>query len=116
MVIVVDDDEAVRDSLSVMLSLAGLSVRTCDSGAALLILLENATPDCLIVDLHMPGMNGLELIGRLNGSRPAIPTILVSGNLEPKTEAEAMRLGVLHMLKKPFSGTALIDVVQGIVG
>ena len=115
-IIVVDDDEAVRDSLSVMLSLAGLRVRACSSGDALLTLLEGQTPDCLVIDVHMPGLNGLELVERLNGAGGGIPVILISGNMDSRTEAYARRLGVLHLLKKPFPGTVLIEVVKDIVG
>jgi len=106
----------VRDSLSVMLSLAGLHVRTCESGATLLALLETQTPDGLVVDVHMPGMGGLDLIGRLNRAGVRIPVILISGNMDARTEAEAQSLGVSYLLKKPFSGAVLIEAVKNLVG
>lgn len=115
-IIVVDDDEAVRDSLSVLLSLAGLSVQTCESGVTLLAMLESGTPDCLVVDVHMPGMNGLELVCRLKEDDITIPVILITGNLDAATEAQAARVGVSHLLKKPFPGSLLIETVRGIVG
>ena len=114
-VIIVDDDEAVRDSLSVMLTLAGLRVMTCKGRDDLLQMLEHVTPDCLVVDLHMPGMSGLELITQLNASGVKIPTILISGNMDGATEAQARRLGVSRLLKKPFSGAVLIGAVKEIL-
>ncbi|MBV1902510.1 MAG: response regulator [Marinosulfonomonas sp.] len=111
-----DDDEAVRDSLSVMLSLAGLRVQTCTSGEELLVLLKDSTPDCLVIDVHMPGMNGLELIERLNDAGVGIPVVLISGNMDDATEKLARRLGVTHLLRKPVPGATLIKIVKGIVG
>lgn len=111
-----DDDEAVRDSLSVMLSLAGFDVFACKSGAELLNLLADKAPDCLVVDVHMPAMNGLELVARLNALGVVVPVILISGNMEPATEAQARLLGVSHVLRKPFLGTVLIDTVKGLTG
>ena len=115
-IIVLDDDEAVRDSLSVMLSLAGLRIDTCKSGAELLALLAHRTPDCLVIDVHMPGMNGLELVERLNVEGADVPVILISGNIDAATEKLARRLGVKHLLRKPVPGTTLIKTVKGIVG
>jgi two-component system, LuxR family, response regulator FixJ len=112
---VVDDDDAVRDSLCVMLTLAGLQVTSCRSGAALLQHLKQVTPDCLVLDVHMPRMTGLELVERLNKDGYDIPVILISGNLDATTEAQARRLGVVHLLKKPFSGATLIKIVKGVI-
>jgi len=109
---IVDDDEAVRDSLSVMLSLAGVRVATFASCTDLLQALQQDTPDCLVLDVHMPVMNGLELLERLNASGFTMSVILISGNLDATTEAQARRLGVSHLLKKPFTGAALIEVVK----
>lgn len=116
LITVVDDDEAMRDSLSVMLSLAGLRVQTCTSGQELLVLLAGSTPDCLVIDVHMPGMNGLELIERLNDAGVGIPVVLISGNMDGATEKLARRLGVTHLLRKPVPGATLIKIVKGIVG
>lgn len=114
-IIVVDDDDAVRDSLCVMLTLAGLQVTSCRSGAALLQHLKPATPDCLVLDVHMPGMTGLELVERLKNGGYDIPVILISGNLDATAEAQARRLGVVHLLKKPFPGATLIKIVKGVI-
>jgi len=116
MILIVDDDEAVRDSLSVMLSLAGFDVFTFKSCAELLTLLADKTPDCLVVDVHMPEMNGLELVARLNAMGVAVPVVLISGNMDTATEAQARALDVMHILRKPFPGAVLIDTVKGITG
>lgn len=97
-----------------MLSLAGLHVTSCRSGAELLHLLKRAKPDCIILDVHMPVMNGLELVERLNRAGYAIAIILISGNMDSATEVQARRLGVSHLLKKPLSGATLIEIVKGV--
>lgn len=109
-----DDDEAVRDSLSVMLSLAGFEVFTCKSGAELLTVIVDKAPGCLVADVHMPAMSGLELVAHLNALGVAVPVVLISGNMDSATEAQARSLGVMHVLRKPFSGAGLIDIVTGL--
>jgi two-component system response regulator FixJ len=115
-VIIVDDDEAVRDSLSVMLMLAGLQVEACASCAACLSKLEDYEPDCLVVDLHMPQMTGLEMIEKLYESGRKIPAILISGNLDDATRVTADKIGISTALKKPFSGDQLVAAIRGLFG
>ncbi|MBL4756956.1 MAG: response regulator [Rhizobiales bacterium] len=116
MITIVDDDEAVRDSLSVLLSLAGATVNTRDSGAAFLTALEVQRPDCLVVDVHMPRMSGLEMIEKLNELDASIPVILISGNMDDAIQSQADRIGVSKILKKPFSGHLLIEAIQDLLG
>ena len=115
-IIVVDDDAAVRDSLSVLLGLAGWRVDTCASGVDLLVMMQTQTADCLIIDVHMPDMTGLELVAELNASHVTIPVVLISGNMGDTIETNARQLGVTQLLRKPFTGTSLIETVTRILG
>lgn len=79
-------------------------------------MLKVRTADCLILDVHMPDMTGLELAAQLNAANMTIPIILISGNMGPTIEANAHQLGITHLLRKPFSGAILVDTVQRITG
>ncbi len=92
--------------------LAGMSVETCKSGVELLTLLDCHKPDCLVVDVHMPVMGGLELLERLNALDYTIPFILISGNMDEATRTSAHQAGVARILKKPFSGPTLVETIQ----
>ncbi|MBL4618903.1 MAG: response regulator [Marinicaulis sp.] len=119
-IIIVDDDEAVRDSLSILLSLAGYAVNALKSGADLLVLLETKKsaqqPDCLILDVHMPHMSGLDLVETLNAKACKIPIILISGNIDIATRARAKQLGISRLLEKPFSDELLFENIRKMIG
>ena len=106
----------MRDSLCVLLGLAGFQCFICASAADLLALLKVQTAECLILDVHMPDMTGLELAARLNAANITIPIVLISGNMAPAIEENARQLGITHLLRKPFSGAILIETVQRITG
>lgn len=111
-VYVVDDDEAVRNSLDMLLSSVSLHVKTYDSGQAFL---ENWNPDkpsCLLVDLRMPGMSGLELQQKLLQSGHNIPIIFISAHGDISSAVRAMRTGAEEFLTKPFGEEVLLDRVQ----
>jgi two-component system, LuxR family, response regulator FixJ len=72
---VIDDDQAVRDSVAFLLTAAGLEVRTHDSAEAFLDMLEQITSGCIVTDVRMPQMSGLELLQRVRQSRPDLPVI-----------------------------------------
>lgn len=114
-IIIVDDDEAVRDSLSILLVLEGYSVSTCKSGADLLDLLEVEKPDCLILDVHMPVISGLDLVEVLNTKGLKIPVIFISGNIDVMTKARAEQLGVSRLLEKPFSDDLIFESISFVV-
>lgn len=114
-VIIVDDDSAVRDSLSVLLSLAGFSVSAFESAQGFLAVLDNHNPDCLIVDLHMPRVGGIELIKTLGDLGFTVPIIVISGNLDNTNKAQAKLAGASRFLKKPFSGSLLIETIHGLL-
>jgi two-component system response regulator FixJ len=109
---IVDDDDAVRDSLSVLFGAEGLSVRSHASAQSLLDDLPRARCGCIVTDLHMADMGGLELLRRLQVLDGALPLILVTGRAEPTLAAEAMAAGAAAFFEKPFGPDEIIQAVR----
>lgn len=109
-VYVVDDDHVVRASLAMLIETAGVEVRSYGSSREFLEDPHRDDCDCLVLDLRMPGMSGLELQSRL-GSGFTAPIIFVSGHADVPTAVQAMRDGAVDFLQKPFSDQALLDRV-----
>ena len=97
-VAVVDDDDAVRDSIRFLLEMADYTVRTYDSPLPMLAV-GWRTLDCLVVDQHMPGVTGLEVLARLRGEGAALPVVLITGSISPDLERRATELGARVMVK-----------------
>lgn len=109
---VVDDDEAVRDALALHLDLAGLTVRCCASAAEFL---ETASPDqpgCAILDIRMPGMDGLDLQQEMIRRGLTLPVIVITGHGDVTAAVRAFRAGAVDFLQKPFDEDLLIERVQ----
>jgi two-component system, LuxR family, response regulator FixJ len=113
MVHVIDDDEALRESLLFLLNAAKFKVRVYESAEAFLDAIGHAEPGCIITDVRMPRMTGLELIRRLKASHAAFPVIVISGHADVPLAVEAMKLGAVEFLEKPFEEGALISAVLG---
>lgn len=109
---VVDDDEFVRDSLTAMLEAYGYSVSAFASGLDLLAQYRNGTASCLVIDQHMPGLAGLDVLAELRGLRAAPPTILITGRLDAEIEQRAHLLGAVAVLEKPFPAARLVSLVE----
>lgn len=112
MVYVVDDDEVVRDSLRALLEVRKYRVREFDSGEYFLS--ENPAMDncCLILDVHMPGMTGLELLRTLRSRQVKVPTILITGRRDSAINAQAEELGARCLLDKPVSHALLFGAIE----
>ena len=97
-VAVVDDDEAVRDSIRFLLEMADYTVRVYDAPPRML---DDGwgTLDCLVVDQHMPGMTGLEVLARLREAGASLPVVLITGSISPDLERRAAELGARVMVK-----------------
>ncbi len=111
-VYVVDDDEAVRDSLLLLLRSVGLRAVVFDSAQAFLDRLDHAGPSCLVLDIRMPGISGMELVQRLRDQNCSLPTIIITGHGDVPMAVEAMKLGVFDFLQKPFRDQELLDRIQ----
>jgi two-component system, LuxR family, response regulator FixJ len=109
---VVDDDEAVRDSLNMLLESAGLSVRTYDSATAFLIALPNLTAGCVLTDVRMPGLDGLELQRRLRELGVRLPVIFMTGHGDVPIAVEALKAGAADFLEKPFDDTQVLAAIS----
>jgi two-component system response regulator FixJ len=108
---VIDDDEAVRDSLRFLLKTAGLAVETFDSALAFLGQLPNLKPGCIITDVRMPDISGLDLLHRLKDLHIHVPVIVITGHGDVPLAVEAMKAGAVDFLEKPFNDDALLDAV-----
>ena len=111
-IFVVDDDEAVRLSTEMLIRSMGLRAETFDSAAEFLEDFDPQQPGCVILDIRMPGMSGLELQEHLNEMRAAIPVIFVTGHGDVPMAVKAMRAGAVDFLQKPFRDQELIDRVH----
>ena len=111
-VYVIDDDEAVRSALKLLVESVGYAVEAFPSGAAFLDHDTELEKACLILDVHMPGVNGLDLMDELRQRGKLPPTIVLTGNADVPMAVRAMKQGVLDFLEKPFRDQALIDLIE----
>ncbi|MBN2131896.1 MAG: response regulator transcription factor [Sedimentisphaerales bacterium] len=111
-VFVVDDDEAVCQSLSVLIGDIGLEVRTFTSAQQFLGAYDPQQPGCLVLDVRMSGMSGLELQSRLKELGFEIPIIIITGHADVPMAVEAMKAGALDFIEKPFRDQILLDNIQ----
>jgi two-component system, LuxR family, response regulator FixJ len=111
-VFIVDDDDAVRGSLRLLLKSVGLAAATLSSAQDFLATYDPQQPGCLILDVRMPGMSGLELQQQLNLRGAIIPVIFITGHGDIPMAVEAMQQGAFDFLQKPFRDQDLIDRIQ----
>ena len=116
LVAVVDDDESVRKALRRLLVASNLSVETFGSGDEFLASLCAHSPDCLILDLHMPGLTGLELQMQIARLGLRIPIVIITAYDESDTQAKCLLAGAAAYLQKPLDGQVLLDAVANAVG
>jgi len=108
-VFIIDDDEAVRDSMSMLLETVDLPHRCFASAAEFLQFFDGSQRGCLVLDIRMPGMSGLELQQRLNDANALLPIIFITGHGDIPMAVEAMRQGALDFMRKPFREQDLLD-------
>jgi len=112
MVAIIEDDESYRVAVQRLLKSAGVSVELFDSAEAFLNSGQQNETGCLISDIRMPGMSGLELQSKLNSDRCPIPTIFITAHGDEKMRMQAMRGGAVKFLAKPFDGETLLEAVR----
>src|SRR5208283_3707130 len=108
---VIDDDEALRDSIRMFLANEGLDVRTYASADAFLATLDLPAAGCVVTDVRMPGMSGMDLLVEIGRQGLALPVIVVTGHADVPLAVRAMKRGAVDLLEKPFQGEELIDAV-----
>lgn len=114
MVFVVDDDQRVREALSNLLSSAGYLVATFASAAAFLAFEKPDHPGCLVLDLNLPGVSGLELQEQL-AAAPAPPIVFITGHGDVPSTVRAMKKGAVEFLQKPFTETDLLRAIDAAI-
>lgn len=108
----IDDDDGVRHSLTFSLTAAGLAVRAYDSALAFLDSVGSLQPGCIVSDMRMPGMDGLQLRRRLRELRVPLPMIIMTGHADIRMAVEAMKAGVADFIEKPFDDAALLAAIR----
>lgn len=111
-VCIVDDDEAIRDSMRLLIESYGMRVRDYPSATAYLNDMPPGGSACLLLDLHMPGMSGLELVELLRKRRITTPAIIITGRSDPTLSERIERAGVLALLHKPVGDDDLMAFIE----
>lgn len=109
---VVDDDEAVRQSLAFCLGSSGFAVRLYESAQPFLDALDELPTGCVLTDIRMPGIDGMELLRRINGSGKRLPVIVMTGHGDVRLAVEAMKLGAMDFIEKPCDDEVLLQAIQ----
>ena len=112
MVHVIDDDEAARESLEFLLRSAKIQVRTYESARAFLKNLSSVEAGCIITDVRMPDLSGIDLLRKLREMDFGIPVIVITGHGDVPLAVEAMRIGAVDFLEKPYDDDALLSSVR----
>ena len=111
LVYVVDDDEALRDSLRWLLGSAGYRVITYPTAERFLLAWEPGAAACLVLDVRLPGMSGLDLQQELNRRGETLPIIFITGHADAQTGLDALKNGASQFLQKPFRDAQLLDLI-----
>lgn len=111
-VYVIDDDDAMRDSLHFLLGTADFHVALFESAHQFLDTLPNTDFGCILSDIRMPGIDGLELLKRLKANRSPLPVLIMTGHGDVPLAVEAMKLGAADFLEKPFEDDRLIGMID----
>jgi two-component system response regulator FixJ len=109
---VVDDDEAMRDSMAFLLRAENFQVQTYADAADFLNALPQIKAGCVVTDVRMPGMSGIELLQRLRDLKVSLPVIVVSGHGDVPLAVEAMKTGALDFIEKPFDDNVFLRAVR----
>src|SRR6516164_10539774 len=111
-IFVVDDDPAVRDTLSVILSTGGYEVICFADGAALLEVARGRTPAAILLDVHIPGKSGLDILKELHGEDYPAPIFMISGHGDISMAVSAIKNGAIDFIEKPFRGSEIVTRIK----
>ena len=109
---VIDDDDSAREALAFLIDCAGLRVRTYESAVRFLDAVPQMDHGCIVTDVRMPELTGVELIGRLKGLGVKDPVIVITGHADVPMAIQAMKAGVADFLEKPFSDDAILGAIR----
>jgi two-component system response regulator FixJ len=109
---VIDDDEAMRHSLKFLLESAEIEVATHESASAFLDIVSKVEPACIITDVRMPGLSGIDLLQRIKDLKLDVPVIVITGHADVPLAVEAMKVGAADFFEKPFDDEALLASVR----
>ena len=109
---VIDDDDAVRQSLEFMLKAAGIKARSFESAKAFMAVLPEISSGCVVTDVRMPDITGIDLLRHVKKSNPDLPVIVITGHGDISLAVEAMKIGATDFLEKPFDGQQLLTAVR----
>jgi len=112
LIAIVDDDESVQSALQDLLEAVGLSTRSFGSAEDFLASGQHRNAACLVVDIRMPGMSGLELQAKLKAEGSRVPIIFITAHGDEKMRLQAMRAGAVDFLTKPFDQDVLLDCIR----
>ncbi len=114
-VYVIDDDEAMRDSLNFLLDSAGFEVKLFETAQNFLESYPKLDFGCVVSDVRMPGIDGIELLKRLKTDHSALPVVIMTGHGDIPLAVEAMKLGAVDFLEKPFEDERLTTMIEGAI-
>ncbi|MAB00489.1 MAG: DNA-binding response regulator [Stappia sp.] len=109
---IVDDDPAIRDALTVVFELEGFAVREFDDGESFLGVVDGERPHCVIMDVHMPGQSGIEILRRLHATGFDVPVFVISGQGDIPMAVEAIKHGAHDFIEKPFDADTVVGRVR----
>ena len=111
-VAIVDDEEGIRKALRRLLRASGLDAHAYATGEEFLIAAAQKRPDCLVLDLHMPGMSGLQVLRRLKATGALLPVVVITAHDEPETRKQCMSAGADAYLRKPLEDRLLLNAIS----
>jgi two-component system response regulator FixJ len=114
-VYVIDDDEAMRDSLNFLLESSGFGVTLFDDAQSFLDTLPGLAFGCVVSDIRMPGLDGIELLKRMKAQQSPFPILIMTGHGDVPLAVEAMKLGALDFLEKPFEDDRLTSMIEAAI-
>lgn len=114
-VYVIDDDPAIRDAIRLLLKAEGMEVQAYSSASDFLGAVQNSCDGCVVTDVRLPGISGIELISVMKERGFSIPVIMITGHADVRLAVKAMKLGACDFIEKPFHDDALIEAVKAAI-
>ncbi len=115
-IFVVDDDPAVRDALAVVFELEGFQVATYATGDAFIDAVRDRAPGCVLLDVHMPGRSGIDILKELNADHYAAPIFIISGQGDIPMAVNSIKQGAFDFIEKPFDADTVVERVREAIG